>query len=226
MADAQNEPLSNFICTGIIESEIDEMQARDIVLEWIYTNVASMKSKERVKLGKAVLIYYPFWKYIREDGGVDKIIYRPACGTLLNGMQDMKRVIKKTSPVPENISIIHATVNSNVYLPTLYGIERGEELIAIPFWLVSYKFKNSIYMTKVDACSGAVYPEWHPIKEHVNWVKTALLVLVPMMIISFIAVLVNPWLFLINALYLLILIYQSKVAGIINLKSMEGKDGF
>ena len=69
-----------------------------------------------------------------------------------------------------------------MYYPELHGIARAEELIGIPLWLISYKVKKSIYMIEVDAASGKIYDEWHPIKEPVNWRKTALIACIPLMI--------------------------------------------
>ena len=131
--------------------------------------------KDKIRFGKAVMLYYPFWKYIREDGCLDVTVYRPAGGTLLSGLQNMHREDNEIAPVPEEANILPATIKSCVYYPELHGIARAEELIGIPLWLISYKVKNSIYMVKVDAASGKIYEEWHPIKEPVNWRKNAII---------------------------------------------------
>jgi len=212
-------------CSGVVDPLIDEARAREIVREWLESDTKPFIPDDKIRFGKAVMLYYPFWKYSREDGGTDVTIYRPACGTLLSGLQNLQRFDIKSSPVPDDANILPATIYSSVYYPELHGIARAEELIGIPLWLISYKVKNSIYMVEVDAESGMVYEEWHPIKEPVNWRKTAMIASIPVMILSLIAVYFSPWLFLLVAALLIFFLYQSEMLGVINLKRKEGKDG-
>lgn len=167
----------------------------------------------------------PFWRYVREDGGEIKILYRPACGTFLNGLQDIHRPNITVEEIPDDIDVIPATIDASVHLPELYGIARSEQLVAIPLWLISYKVGHSIHMVEVDGVSGEVYPEWHPIKEPVNWRRTAIISFVPMFILSAAAVYLNPWIFFIVLILLAIFIYQSEMLGIINLRHKEEQNG-
>ena len=227
MADTpeENRPVPEY--SGVIASRIGEEEARDTVRRWLGSDLIPFIPEEKIRFGKAVLIYYPFWRYIREDGGENKIIYRPACGTLLTGLQNLRRDDSDAAiqDVPPDAKILPATVASSVYLPELHGIARSEELIGIPLWLISYKVKHAIYMVEVDAASGVLYPEWHPIKEPVNWKKTALTAFLPMLLLSLVAVYFNPWIFLLVILILIVFLYQSEMLGIINLKEKEEKNG-
>lgn len=212
-------------CSGVYSLKIDKEEALSTAEKWIDENITNQRQKDGLKFGKAVLVYYPFWKYLREDGGKNKTIYRPACGTLLTGLQNMHREDSELIPMPEGIRLINPTVKSSVYLNEIHGIARGESLVAVPLWVISYKFKDIIYMVEVDGVNGTVYPEWHPIKEPVNWNKIALYCIIPMMILSLIAVGVAPWLFIVIVAAILVLIYYSKVISLINAKRKEGRDG-
>ncbi|HJJ38920.1 MAG TPA: hypothetical protein O0X42_02175, partial [Methanocorpusculum sp.] len=66
---------------------------------------------------------------------------------------------------------------------------------------------------------------WHAFKDPVNWVKIALLAFLPIMIISLLAVLFHPAIFIIGAVYFIILMCYSKMLAILNTKREEGKDG-
>ena len=80
-----------------------------------------------------------------------------------------------------------------------FAIPRGERLVAVPFWLISYKIDKSVYMLKIDAETGEVLPEWHPYKESINWKKIAAAAFVPLVLISLTAVLLHPVLFILDA---------------------------
>ncbi|ABN06202.1 hypothetical protein Mlab_0024 [Methanocorpusculum labreanum Z] len=212
-------------CSGVIAPQIDEARARELAREWLESDTNPFIPEDKIRFGKAVMLYYPFWRYVREDGCTDVTVYRPACGTLLSGLQNMHRDDNEIVPIPDEANILPATIQSFVYYPELHGIARSEDLIGIPLWLISYKVKKSIYMVEVDAASGKIYEEWHPIKEPVNWRKTALIASIPLMILSLIAVYFSPWLFLLVAAVLIFFLYQSEMLGMINLKRREGKDG-
>lgn len=225
MADIPKEPPAELTCTGIIAPRVSEEQARETAREWLESQAYPAVQKHGYRFGRAVMVYYPFWCFYREDGMENKIIYRPACGTLLTGLQSLPRMSCEASPVPEDASILPATIQSAVYHPELHGIPRDEKLIAVPFWLISYKIQNIIYMLKIDADTGVVMPEWHPVKEPVNWKKTALISFIPLCLISLAAVYVHPALFIFAAALVIFLFYQSEMIGAINLKRREGKNG-
>ncbi|MDO5845850.1 MAG: hypothetical protein Q4Q04_02890 [Methanocorpusculum sp.] len=225
MADTPHDPPADFTCTGVAAPRISEEQARETAREWLDSQGYPSVQKHGYRFGRAVMVYYPFWCYYREDGLENKIIYRPACGTLMTGLQSLRRTTDEFIPVPEDASILPATINAGVYQHDLHGIPRGEKLIAIPFWLISYKIQNSIYMLKIDAETGAVMPEWHPIKEPVNWKKTALIAFIPVCLISLIAIYIHPALFIFAAGIIIFLLYQSEMIGVLNLKRREGKNG-
>ncbi|HJJ27928.1 MAG TPA: hypothetical protein O0X70_00875 [Methanocorpusculum sp.] len=224
MADTQDTSL---VCSSAITVSVDEEEARSLVQSWLDAaqDGSNEKNKHKVQFGKAVLVYYPFWKYRYEDGGENKVIFKPACGTLLTGQQNMQRKDTQGYDVTEDMRILPVTVNSSVYLPELHGIHRFEELIAIPLWLISYKEKKSIYMVEVDGETGKIYEEWHPVRETVNWKKTATIIFVPTAVISFLAAFFSPWLFILAVMLLIFFIYQSNMLSMINLKRREGKDG-
>lgn len=225
MADTKNPAL---VCSSMIPVKIPEDRAIELVKDWLEIpriEISDPRVKNKLRFGKAVLVYYPFWKFYYEDGGVDKILFRPACGTLFTGLQDMQRENTPGETLTNDISVLPATVDSSVYLPELHGIHRSEELIAVPLWLISYKVKKSIYMVEVDGENGKVYEEWHPVKETVNWKKTALIIFIPMMVLSFLAVFFSPWIYILVVLLLFLFLYQSNMISMINLKRKEGKDG-
>ena len=225
MADTPNGIPVPLVCSGAATSLIDEKRAREIAGEWLDGEKNPFIPDETIQFGKAVLIYYPFWKFSREDGGEDVVVYRPACGTLLSGLQDLKREETRVVPVPKDANILPATVFSTVYLPELHGIARGEELIGIPLWMISYKVKNSIYMMVVDGESGEVYPGWHPVKEPAVWKRTAITAFIPMVLLSMTAVYISPWFFILAAGLLIFFLYRSRMFGMMKTNSAEGKNG-
>ncbi len=225
MADIPKEPFVPLTCRGIIAPRVSEEQAIELSRLWIDAQDYPVVQKNGCRFGKAVMVYYPFWCFYREDGKQNKTIYRPACGTLLTGMQNLIRTTPEIIPTPANVSILPVTVSASVYQPELHGISRGEDLIAIPFWLVSYKIKNIIYMLKIDGETGEVFPEWHPIREPVNWRKTALISFIPLCFISIIAIYIHPALFILAAGLVIFFLYQSEMLSVINTKRREGKNG-
>lgn len=205
----------------IQKPQISEDEARYLTREWLEINV--LKKKDTYRIGKAVLVYYPFWRYIREDGNETKIICKPAFGTLF---ADIQTLSPKTVPIDRtDEDIVPATIEAKHYYPELYGLARGEMLVGIPFWLVSYKYKNSVYMLKIDAEIGTVIPEWHPFKDPINWRKIALITFIPIFIITVLAILLHPIFFVFDALYLIALLWHSKMMAILNTKREEGLNG-
>ena len=203
--------------------QIDEERAKELAREWIESNNLPPK-KQSYRIGKAVMVYYPFWEFVREDGSQIKTLYRPACGTLMTDLQKMNRTESLTEDIPENLTTLPISINASYYYPEIHGIPRGEKLVAVPFWLISYKINKSIYMLKIDAETGIVLPEWHPFKERVNWRKIALVTFIPLVLISMIAILMHPALFILDAAVVIFLVYQSRMFSLINEKK-EGKNG-
>lgn len=203
--------------------QIDEERAKELTREWIESNNLPPK-KQSYRIGKAVMVYYPFWEFIREDGSKIKTLYRPACGTLMTDLQKMNRTKSLTEDIPENLTTLPISINASYYYPEIHGIPRGERLVAVPFWLISYKINKSIYMLKIDAETGLVLPEWHPFKEHVNWRKIALVAFIPLVLISMTAILLHPALFILDAAVVIFLVYQSRMFSLINEKK-EGGNG-
>ena len=203
--------------------QIDEERAKELTREWIESNNLPPK-KQSYRIGKAVMVYYPFWEFIREDGSKIKTSYRPACGTLMTDLQKMNRTKSLTEDIPENLTTLPISINASYYYPEIHGIPRGERLVAVPFWLISYKINKSIYMLKIDAETGLVLPEWHPFKEHVNWRKIALVAFIPLVLISMTAILLHPALFILDAAVVIFLVYQSRMFSLISEKK-EGGNG-
>ena len=225
MADTPEGIPAPLTCSGVVAPLINEERAREIAGGWLDGEKNPFIPKDTIRFGKAVMIYYPFWKFAREDGGENVIVYRPACGTLLSGLQDLKRDNAPVVPIPAEADILPAMVYSTVYLPELHGIARGEDLIGIPLWMLSYKVKKSIYMMVIDGESGMVYPGWHPVKEPVVWRKTALIAFIPMIILSMIAVYVSPWFFILVGALLIFFLYRSQMFGMMSTRYAEEKDG-
>ena len=203
--------------------QIDEERAKELTREWIESNNLPPK-KQSYRIGKAVMVYYPFWEFIREDGSKIKTSYRPACGTLMTDLQKMNRTKSLTEDIPENLTTLPISINASYYYPEIHGIPRGERLVAVPFWLISYKINKSIYMLKIDAETGLVLPEWHPFKEQVNWRKIALVAFIPLVLISMTAILLHPALFILDVAVVIFLVYQSRMFSLINEKK-EGGNG-
>ena len=203
--------------------QIDEERAKELTREWIESNNLPPK-KQSYRIGKAVMVYYPFWEFIREDGSKIKTSYRPACGTLMTDLQKMNRTKSLTEDIPENLTTLPISINASYYYPEIHGIPRGERLVAVPFWLISYKINKSIYMLKIDAETGLVLPEWHPFKEQVNWRKIALVAFIPLVLISMTAILLHPALFILDAAVVVFLVYQSRMFSLISEKK-EGGNG-
>lgn len=200
---------------------ISEDDARLIAKKWIKTNI--LVKHDVFRLGKAVMVYYPFWKYVREDGNEIKTIYKPACGLLLHNVQELTGDVEF---VPENGEpVFTPSINASYYYPEIYGIPRDEKLVGIPFWLISYKYKNSIYMLKLGAGNGIVIPEWHPFKDPINWPRIAMFASIPVFIMSFLVVFVHPIFYLFIALFILILLGYSRMLSILNTKRAEGING-
>jgi len=186
---------------------------------------ASWRKGEPYRLGKAVLVYLPFWQFKREDGNELKTIYRPAFGTIMSNIQKLENIDGEEENTELLPNMIEVSLNAEYYYPTLNGIPRDEKLIGIPFWFVSYKMLKSIYMMKILATNGEVIPEWHPIKETVNWTKIILLSFIPVLILSILGVTIHPLIFLIVAAYIIYLIYESNMLSLLDKKKKEEEKG-
>lgn len=204
--------------------QIDEEGAKALACSWIESQNLSSR-KQPYRIGRAVMVYYPFWEFVREDGNETKTIYRPACGTLMTDLQKLTRSSPPSEDFAGDITTLPATVDAAYYYPETHGISRGERLTAVPFWLISYKIDKSVYMLKIDAETGAVMPEWYPYKESVNWKKIALIAFIPLVLISLTAVLLHPVLFILDLVFVIFLVYQSRMFSLIRVKSEEGKNG-
>ena len=204
--------------------KIEEEEAKALACEWIESqNFFSRKQSYRI--GRAVLVYYPFWEFVREDGAQTKTTLRPACGTLMTDLQKLQRTTAPSEILPADLATLPITIDAAYYYPETHGIPRGERLVAVPFWLISYKIQKSIYMLKIDAESGEVMPEWHPFKESVNWKKIAAVSFVPLILISLIAVLLHPVFFILDVAVVIFLVYQSKMFSLINERRKEEQNG-
>lgn len=204
--------------------QIDEERAKALACEWIESQNFFSK-KQPYRIGRAVLVYYPFWEFIREDGAQTKTIFHPACGTLMTDLQKLQRNTEASEILPPIITTLPITIDAAYYYPQTHGIPRGERLVAVPFWLISYKIQKSIYMLKIDAETGNVLPEWHPFKESVNWKKIAAAAFIPLILISLAAILLHPLLFILDAAVVIFLVYQSRMFPLMKEKQKEGQNG-
>ena len=223
MADTPPKAAEKSNIQAAVLPQIDEEQAKELAREWIESNNLPLK-KQSYRIGKAVMVYYPFWEFVREDGSKIKTSYRPACGTLMTDLQKINRAVSLTEEIPKNLTTLPISINASYYYPEIHGIPRGERLVAIPFWLISYKINKSIYMLKIDAETGIALPEWHPFRDRVNWRKIALVAFIPLVLISMTAILLHPALFILDAAVVVFLVYQSRMFSLINEKK-EGKNG-
>lgn len=220
MADTPHQALENPEIRAAVLPKIGEEEAKALARSWIESqNILSRKQSYRI--GRAVLVYYPFWEFVREDGSEMKTLYRPACGTLMTDLQKMVRSSSPSEEIPENLTTLPVTVDAAYYYPEIYGIPRGERLVAVPFWLISYKIHKSIYMLKIDAETGVALPEWHPFKEQINWRKIALISFIPLVLISLTAILLHPALFILDAAVVIFLVHQSRMFSLIKQKEAE-----
>lgn len=224
MDDTPISPQDNPAISAFVIPKIDETKARELACAWIESQNFFTR-KDTYRIGKAVMVYYPFWEFVREDGNNIKTLYRPACGTLMTDLQKYSLNGELSTDVPDNFTALPTTINSSYYHQYIHGIARGERLVAVPFWLISYKFEHSIFMLKIDAGDGSAMPEWHPFKESINWRKIALIAFIPLTIISFAAVLLHPALFVLDLAIVIYLIYRGKMFSIINAKRKEGNNG-
>lgn len=205
----------------IQKPHVSEEDARRLAGEWIAANI--LMKKDVYRFGRAVMVYYPFWRYVREDGGELTTICKPACGTILHNVQTL---VPQEDPVPATTEqTLPVTINADYYYPELYGIPRKENLVGVPFWLISYKYKNSIYMLKLDAQTGTVIPEWHPFKDPINWPKIAMLAGIPVLILSMLGILIHPLFFVVVVVFVLVLLGYSRMLALLNTKREEGLDG-
>jgi len=197
---------------------ITEDEARRIASEWISANILK-GMKDKYRLGRAVMVYYPFWRYICEDGPELITVCKPAWGTILHNIQT---IVPTTEFVPAgDEETLPTSIDSSYYYPDLYGIHRDEKLVGIPFWLVSYKYQNSIYMLKLDATTGTVIPEWHPFRDPMNWPKIAMLAGIPIFAMSMCAILLHWVFYILLGVYFLILLGYSRMLAILNTKRAE-----
>ncbi|HJJ36219.1 MAG TPA: hypothetical protein O0X27_03465 [Methanocorpusculum sp.] len=219
MADSVSCPLKVAL---IQKPEISEEDARRIAGEWITENI--LHKKDTYRLGRAVMVYYPFWRYVCEDGPELITTCKPACGVFIHNVQTL---VPTAEFVPaNNEKTLPPSIDSSYYYPELYGIHREEKLVGIPFWLVSYKYQNSIYMLKLDASTGTVIPEWHPFKDPINWPKIAMLAGLPVLGLSMCGVFLHWAFFIIMVIYVIIILGYSRMLAILNTKRAEEEGDF
>ena len=214
--------------SSILTPEITQVEAAiDIAKNYLseISPDAGWKKTEPFRIGKAVLIYCPFWQFTREDGSKIRKIYRPAFGTILTDVQEMEGLTEEEIQPTSDMNTIAPTLNAEYYYPTVYGIPRGEKIVGIPFWLISYKMEKSIYMLKINATNGEIIPEWHPIKETVNWAKIIMLSFIPVLVLTTLSILVHPAIFILVAAYVIYLIYASNMLSLLNKKRRAEEEG-
>ncbi|MBQ1179730.1 MAG: hypothetical protein IIX51_04040 [Methanocorpusculum sp.] len=121
MADTPPKPAEKPNIQAAVLPQIDEERAKELAREWIESNNLPPK-KQSYRIGKAVMVYYPFWEFIREDGSKIKTSYRPACGTLMTDLQKMNRTKSLTEDIPENLTTLPISINASYYYPEIHGI--------------------------------------------------------------------------------------------------------
>ncbi|MBE6069621.1 MAG: hypothetical protein E7211_18315, partial [Clostridium lundense] len=102
MADTPPKAAEKSNIQAAVLPQIDEEQAKELAREWIESNNLPLK-KQSYRIGKAVMVYYPFWEFVREDGSKIKTSYRPACGTLMTDLQKINRAVSLTEEIPKNL---------------------------------------------------------------------------------------------------------------------------
>ncbi|MCD6383316.1 MAG: zinc ribbon domain-containing protein, partial [Thermoplasmata archaeon] len=153
----------------VIPFRIDEKSAELIFRRWA-SGPMKARGLENAWIREVKKYYFPVYRFVRDVGGREVVLVRPAKSTLLPGMNmlkippgDMKIFDYNFSP--GDAEVLQPDLTMGYYLPALEGKAREQALVYFPIYHIRYSFLGGDYEAVVDGSTGEVFSSYFPPRE-------------------------------------------------------------
>ncbi len=157
---------------------IDEDKARAIFRRWTAGPLMAKELEKGAEIVSFDKIYFPVYQFKRDVDGREKVEIRPAKGTTLAGMQELKIppgdiTLYDASFNTGDARVEDVEINMDAYLEDLPGTGKEQALIYFPIYQITYRFNNEEYTAVLDGSGGAVYTSTFPTRSSFPYAMVA-----------------------------------------------------
>lgn len=151
----------------ILPFTIDEDKAKAIFRRWTAGPLMAKELEKGAEIVSFEKIFFPVYQFKRIVDGREKIEVRPAKGTTLPGMQELKIppgdiTLYDASFDTGDAKVEELEINMDAYLEDLPGEAKEQALIYFPIYSITYRFNGEELTAMIDGSGGAVYASTFP----------------------------------------------------------------
>lgn len=153
----------------LIPFTIEEDPAQQIFMRWLKSPQMVKDLDKSAKITTNKKIYFPLYLFTRMVEGEEKIITRPARGTLIEWIQNLTVPPGSMKIYDKSVGLLDAEridpdITMDAYQKELPGTEVSQSLLYFPIHQVDYEYDGEIYHAAIDGSSGAVHATMYPIR--------------------------------------------------------------
>lgn len=153
----------------LIPFAVNEDQARMIFARWLKNPHMAKNLHTNAKITKFRKIFFPVYLFTRIVDGEERLIIKPARGTLIEGMENLKvppgsmKIFDNTIG-PLDAERLDPDTTMEAFLPELPGTAKSQSLLYFPIYEIEYEFKENTWHAAIEGASGAVHATLYPMR--------------------------------------------------------------
>ncbi|MCP1662870.1 MULTISPECIES: hypothetical protein [Methanocalculus] len=157
---------------------INEDKAKAIFRRWTAGPLMAKELEKGAEITSFTKIYFPVYQFKRDENGREKILVRPAKGTTLPGMQELKIppgdiTLYDSSFDAGDALVEEVEINMDAYLEEMPGTPKEQSLIYFPIYSVTYSFNGEEFNAIIDGSGGTVYAGTFPTRSSFPYMLVA-----------------------------------------------------
>lgn len=176
---------------------IDEGKVRGIFKRWSANPEFDKDLEISGKITSIKKEYFPVFQFRRTVSGKEKVIVKPARGTMLPGMHNLEippgsTVVFDNTVKTGDAAVLQPDITIQSYLPEIEGQTIDQALVYFPIFEIKYSFKDQEYEIVIDGSSGKVYSGPAPARSSASYVAVMGLSFVIALISGILTITVTP----------------------------------
>lgn len=152
----------------------DKTKALETFKRWTAGSKMAKDLESKAQIVEVRKQFFPVYMFKRDVNGKEEVIVRPARGTVLPGLYDLKIPggdikIFDANFNPGDATVLDVDIPMDQYLPQLPGTPKEQALVYFPIYLIYYNYGQYGYSVVIDGSTGAVHASNYPPRSSVPY---------------------------------------------------------